>query len=67
MCVFCAAIPAAAAVGAKLNNEQVQRRLRTRAEGGQGAEAKPVLKITAGVVVLLLAGSITYHTLTFGS
>lgn len=66
MCMFCAAIPAAAAVGAKMNNVQLQRRRQIQAQGGQGAPARPVLKITAGVVVLLLAGSITYHTLTFG-
>jgi hypothetical protein len=64
--MFCAAIPAAAAVGAKMNNVQLQRRRQVKAEGGQGAPEKPVLKITAGVVALLLAGSITYHTLTFG-
>ena len=66
MCMFCAAIPAAAAVGAKLNNQQLQRRRQIRADGGQGAPDRPVLKITVGVVALLLAGSITYHTLTYG-
>ena len=66
MCMFCAAIPAAAAVGARMNNVQVQRRRQTQVDGGQRAGEKPVLKITAGVVALLLAGSITYHTLTFG-
>jgi hypothetical protein len=64
--MFCVAIPAAAAVGAKMNNEQVQRRRQVQDAGGHGAKERPVLKITAGAVVLLLAGSITYHTLTFG-
>jgi hypothetical protein len=49
-----------------MNNAQLQRRRQVQAAGGQGAAGKPVLRITAGVVVLLLAGSITYHTLTFG-
>jgi hypothetical protein len=66
MCMFCAAIPAAAAVGAKMNNDQSQRRRQIPTADGHAAKEKPVIKITAGVVVLLLAGSITYHTLTFG-
>jgi hypothetical protein len=64
--MFCAAIPAAAAVGAKMNNVQVQRRRHLQAEGEPEAVDRPVLKITVGVVALLLAGSITYHSLTFG-
>ena len=64
--MFCAAIPAAAAVGAKMNNQQLQRRRQIQAEGGQEVPARPVLKITTAAIVLLLAGSITYHTLTFG-
>ena len=64
--MFCAAIPAAAAFGAKMNNQQLQRRRQIQAEGGQEAPARPVLKITVGVIAILLAGSITYHTLTFG-
>jgi hypothetical protein len=56
MCMFCAAIPAAAAVGAKLNADQLRQ-----VESGR----RPVLKITALVIGLLLTASITYHTLTF--
>ena len=56
MCMICAAIPATAAVGAKLHADQLHK----------PAEAqKPVSKMTGFVIVLLLAGSITYHTLTW--
>lgn len=56
MCMFCAAIPAAAAVGAKLNAGQVRK-----------AEARrlPIPKLTAGVIALLLVCSAVYHTLTY--
>jgi hypothetical protein len=56
MCMFCAAIPAAAAVGAKLNADQIRK-----PEGQRLA----VPKLTVLVVAFLLIGSITYHTLTF--
>jgi hypothetical protein len=54
--MFCAAIPAAAAVGAKLNADQVRK-----------AEARrlPVPKLTAGVIALLVVCSAVYHTLTY--
>ncbi len=65
MCVFCAAIPVAATAGVKLNNQQLQAR-REAAEAGQDEpQQKPILKITAGVVFLLVIGSVTYHTLTY--
>ncbi len=54
MCVFCAAIPAAAAVGAKLNADQLQK-----PEG----ERKPIGKITGIAVAFLVAASVVYHTL----
>ena len=56
MCMICAAIPATAAVGAKLNADQLHKPAEDR---------KPVSKLTGVVIVLLLAGSITYHTLTW--
>jgi hypothetical protein len=56
MCVFCAAIPAAAAVGAKLNVRQLHK---------PAEERKPVAKITGIVIAMLLTASITYHTLTW--
>ena len=54
MCVICAAIPAAAAVGAKLNADQLHKPEEVR---------KPVSKITGVVIALLIATSVVYHTL----
>ena len=56
MCMFCAAIPAAAAVGARVNARELKR---------EPARRRPIAKITTLVVGLLLLASITYHTLTF--
>ena len=58
MCIFCAAIPATAAVGAKLNAEQLHKPEEDR---------KPVSKITGIVVALLVASSVIYHTVTWRS
>ena len=58
MCVICAAIPATAAVGAKLNADQLHKPVEER---------KPVSKITGMVIALLIAASITYHTLVWRS
>ena len=54
MCIICAAIPATAALGAKLNADQLKKPEEDR---------KPVSKVTGIVIVLLVAGSVTYHTL----
>ena len=56
MCMICATIPATAAVGAKLNADQLKKPVEER---------KPVSKITGTVIVLLVAASVTYHTLTW--
>jgi hypothetical protein len=56
MCVLCAAITATAAVGAKWNADQLQKPEEQR---------KPILKVSGLVIVLLIAGSITYHTLNW--
>lgn len=58
MCVFCAAIPATAAVGAKLNADQLDKPVQER---------KPVSKITVVVIALLVTGSMIYHTLRWQS
>ena len=58
MCIFCAAIPATAAVGAKLNADQLHK---------PEVERKPVSKITGIAVALLVASSIVYHTLVWRS
>jgi hypothetical protein len=54
MCMFCAARPVTAAVGAKLNAEQLHEPQESR---------KPVSKITGVVIVLLLTAPVIYHTL----
>lgn len=54
MCMICAAIPATAAVGAKLNADQLQKPEEHR---------KPVFKLTGIVISLLLAASVIYHTI----
>jgi hypothetical protein len=58
MCVFCAAIPASAAVGAKLNADQLHKPEEQR---------KPIAKITGVVVALLVASSVIYHTVIWRS
>jgi hypothetical protein len=58
MCVFCAAIPVTAAVGAKLNADQLHKPEERR---------KPISKMTGAVMGLLLVASIIYHTLTWRS
>ena len=52
--MFCAAIPATAAVGAKLNAEQLHKPAEQR---------KPIYKLTAIAVGLLAIGSVIYHSL----
>ncbi len=54
MCVICAAIPVTAAVGAKLNADQLQKPEEQR---------RPVSKITGIVMSLLVVASAVYHTL----
>ena len=61
MCMFCAAVPVAGAIGAKLNADQK----RNAAEGKTEPE-KPITTITGGVIVLLVVGSVIYHTTMFG-
>ena len=56
MCMFCAAIPATAAVGAKLNAEQLNKPEEQR---------RPIPKITGLTIALLLTASILYHTITW--
>jgi hypothetical protein len=58
MCMICAAIPAAAAVGAKLSADQLNRPVEER---------HPVAALTGFVVALLLAASAVYHILTWRS
>ena len=58
MCMICAAIPATAAVGAKLNADQLHKPEEQR---------KPVAKITSVVILLLVTTSVVYHTVVWHS
>jgi hypothetical protein len=58
MCMICAAIPATAAVGAKLNADQLSKPVETR---------KPISKITGITISLLVIASAIYHTLRWQS
>ncbi|HXD10634.1 MAG TPA: hypothetical protein VN653_11275 [Anaerolineales bacterium] len=52
--MFCAAIPATVAVGAKLNADQLHKPEEQR---------RPISRITSLVIGFLVIGSVTYHTL----
>jgi len=65
MCVFCAAIPVAASTGVVLNGKQLEARKDAQASGKKEPKAKPIMPVTAGVIALLMIGSVTYHTLTY--
>jgi hypothetical protein len=52
--MICAAIPATAALGAKLNADQLSKPEEVR---------KPIAKLTGIVIALLVTTSIVYHTL----
>lgn len=58
MCMICAAIPATAAVGARLNAEQLSKPIEQR---------RPIAKLTGIVIALLIATSVIYHTLIWRS
>ena len=64
MCMFCAAIPVAATTGVALNSKQLEAKRQAESAGVETPETKPIMQVTAGVLVLLLIGSVTYHTLT---
>jgi len=63
MCIFCAAIPAAAAVGSAANGKQLEAKRQAETAGTKNPKTRPIPQITAGVIALLAIGSITYHTL----
>jgi hypothetical protein len=58
MCVMCAAIPAAAAIGAKLSADQIHK---------EESRRLPVPKITALALGTLMIASAIYHTLRWES
>ena len=61
MCMFCAAVPVAGAVGAKLNAEQKRKTAEDEA-----TPQKPIKAVTAGIICMLVVGSVVYHTTFFG-
>ena len=54
MCMICAAIPAAAALGARLHASQLQK---------EPSHRMPIPKITAVAIGTLVIASALYHTL----
>ena len=56
MCMICAAIPATAALGVKLNADQLQK---------EESKRLPILRITGILIGLLVIGSTIYHTLAW--
>jgi hypothetical protein len=56
MCMFCAAIPATVAVGAKLNADQLHK---------EESRRLPIPLITGIFIGLLGIGSVIYHTLAW--
>jgi hypothetical protein len=64
MCMFCAAIPVAATTGVALNGRQLEAKKQAQSAGVEKPLTKPIMPITAGVVVVLMIGSVTYHLMT---
>lgn len=63
MCIFCAAIPATAAIGTNLNAKQKATRQAAEKGGVATPADKPIAKITVGALVFLAICSVTYHTI----
>jgi hypothetical protein len=64
MCVFCAAVPATLAVGARLNAKQLRERREAKESGESSSEIKktPVGKVTFIAVGTLVVASVVYHS-----
>jgi hypothetical protein len=58
MCLICAAIPATAAVGAKLNADQLHK---------EEAQRLPIPKLTGLLIGFLMIASTIYHMLRWQS
>jgi len=59
MCMFCAAVPVAAATGTALDNKQ---RKNAQAQGAAPKRMRPYKLLTILVLFLLLVGSVIVHT-----
>lgn len=57
MCMFCAAVPAAAALGATANVKK-----KKNANTAKWLLSVPVATTTGVVIVALMAGSVAYHS-----
>ena len=64
MCMFCAAIPVAATTGVTLNSKQLKAKRQAESAGVEKPKTKPIMQATAGVIVVLMIGSVTYHLMT---
>ena len=63
MCMFCAAIPAVAAMGTAAHGKQREAARQAEAEGQPAPKPKvPPAKVAGVVVALLFVGSVVYHT-----
>ncbi|MEO0562323.1 MAG: hypothetical protein AAF125_09415 [Chloroflexota bacterium] len=67
MCIFCAAVPAAAALGAKASVDQRAARAEQSETDTPTAAAKPSFAVNAGgatavVIAGLMTASVIYHT-----
>jgi hypothetical protein len=63
MCMFCAAIPTAATLGVVVSSKQRTADKAAQTEGQPRPRRRLATgPITAGVVGLLLVGSVVYHT-----
>lgn len=58
MCIICAAIPATAAVGAKLHADQLHK---------EESRRLPIPTLTTGLIGVLIIASTIYHTLPWQS
>ena len=58
MCIICAAIPATAAIGTKLNADQLQK---------EETQRLPIPKITGLLIGFLMIASTIYHILRWQS
>ena len=59
MCMFCASVPVAAAIGTSLDNKQ---RKNTQAQGRTPKRLRPYMLLTIIVLFLLVVGSVIVHT-----
>jgi len=58
MCMFCAAVPAAAAAGVSLDSKQRKQR---QVQGRPAQRIRPMLVLTVVVIFLLLSASVYFH------